>query len=372
LGLLRFLLALSVLIGHVHGLPGLMLNGKTPYLLHGDTAVQSFYVISGFYMALVLDRVYADSARNPLSFWLSRYLRLAPLYVLISLVTAATQVVATGKVGLYSAGSVFDGAVALLSNLTMLGQDVYVFFGYDTKSQAFLFMPDILRGGLERAGEQVAPGWAWLMIGQGWSIGVELWFYLLAPFIVTRHIGVILAIIAASLAFRIGLALGVGLRFDPWTHRFFPSELMVFLLGSLAYRLYASGRVDWLMERVRWPVFLGMVAITLAYSVIPIGGFELRWIYLGLMALALPSVFSLSKNWRIDRWIGDLSYPIYLWHVLVLIWVHSVGPLRGYACLVVTLALSALCLWLIDRPMDRLRHRLATIRAQRPELAAAQ
>ena len=91
LGLLRFLLALSVLVGHVHGLPGLMLNGQTPYLLRGDAAVQSFYVISGFYMALVLDRVYANSARNPLSFWLSRYLRLAPLYILISDLTAATS-----------------------------------------------------------------------------------------------------------------------------------------------------------------------------------------------------------------------------------------------------------------------------------------
>ena len=124
---------------------------------------------------------------------------------------------------------------------------------------------------------------------------------------------------------------------------------MVFLLGSLAYRLDASGRVDWLVARVRWPVFIGMVAVRLACRVIPIGDFELRWIYLGLMAVALPSVFSLTKNWRIDRWIGDLSYPIYLWHVLVLIWVQSVGPLRGCACLAVTLALSAFES-LADRP----------------------
>jgi len=234
-----------------------------------------------------------------------------------------------------------------------------MFFGYDTLTRHFVFMPDILRGGLARAGEHVSPSWGFLMIPQGWSIGVEMWFYLIAPFLLTRHVGFVIAVLLASLAIRIGLAVGFGLRFDPWTYRFFPNELMVFLLGSLAYRLYATGWLAGLIARVRWPVFLGLVAVTLAYSSIPVGGFELRWIYIGAVAIALPTVFTLSKDWKVDRWIGDLSYPIYLWHILVLNWVTPVGELRAYACVAATLALSALSLRLIDRPMDRVRHRFA-------------
>jgi len=116
---------MSVVVGHVHGLPGTMVDGRIPYLLHGDAAVQAFYVISGFYMALVLDRTYAGSGRNPIPFWIARYLRLAPLYILISALGAATALALTGRVGLYSVGDALDGVLAALSNIALLGQDVY-------------------------------------------------------------------------------------------------------------------------------------------------------------------------------------------------------------------------------------------------------
>jgi len=71
MGSLRFFLAFSVAFAF-----GLPLGFPT-----SDIAVQSFYVISGFYMALVLNEKY-----GPGSYWLfvsNRLLRLWPAYFVV-------------------------------------------------------------------------------------------------------------------------------------------------------------------------------------------------------------------------------------------------------------------------------------------------
>lgn len=47
MGLLRVALAMAVLLGH--------LPIATYHFIHAATAVQGFYIVSGFYMALVLE-----------------------------------------------------------------------------------------------------------------------------------------------------------------------------------------------------------------------------------------------------------------------------------------------------------------------------
>jgi peptidoglycan/LPS O-acetylase OafA/YrhL len=95
MGLLRLLLAVSVVVGHAGGVYGLRLeNGGSAFLTHGDTAVQAFYVVSGFYMALILSGKYVSAP----AFWVSRYLRLAPLYLFLSLLTFATAYIISGLV----------------------------------------------------------------------------------------------------------------------------------------------------------------------------------------------------------------------------------------------------------------------------------
>src|SRR3979411_2191986 len=78
MGSLRFLLALSVACGHF----GVPLGFPT-----SDVAVQSFFVISGFYMALVLNEKY-----GPGTYWLflsNRLLRIWPAYFLILILSLA-------------------------------------------------------------------------------------------------------------------------------------------------------------------------------------------------------------------------------------------------------------------------------------------
>src|SRR5215475_13496698 len=78
MGTLRFLLAFSVAYGHL---------GKPLSFPTSDVAVQSFFVISGFYMALVLNEKY-----GPNSYWLfisNRLLRLWPAYIVVLVLSLA-------------------------------------------------------------------------------------------------------------------------------------------------------------------------------------------------------------------------------------------------------------------------------------------
>lgn len=80
MGTLRFLLALCVVVTHA---PGSKIFGHS--LLNGITAVQGFYVISGFLITMVLNT--RAEYRDVSQFYLSRYLRLWPAYAVVALLT---------------------------------------------------------------------------------------------------------------------------------------------------------------------------------------------------------------------------------------------------------------------------------------------
>src|SRR5262249_38577674 len=80
MGTLRFILALSVAYGHAGDFLGF------PFI-PGDTAVQSFYAISGFYMALVLNEKYRTGSSTYSLFISNRFLRLFPIYAAVLCLT---------------------------------------------------------------------------------------------------------------------------------------------------------------------------------------------------------------------------------------------------------------------------------------------
>jgi len=93
-----------------------------------------------------------------------------------------------------------------------------------------------------------------------------------------------------------------------------------------------------------------------------------------LVAVALPSLFLVSQRIRLDRWLGELSYPIYLLHmaVLSLAWVvvPLFGPFENRAWVVVgiatvTVVVSIIYVLLIDTPFERWRQRRAKAKVDR-------
>ena len=239
-------------------------------------------------------------------------------------------------------------------------------------SNAFIFLQDwVLFLGTDDGRLQIVdhifkvkdPLWTLLLVPQAWSLAVELTFYAVAPFILRSHITVIFGLMLASIATRIVL-LKFGFEGDPWTYRFFPSVLALFLAGNLGYRFYAFyGDTIASLRHLRYFPFIAVVALLL-FSEILLPGYapqEKVPLYIGV-TLALPFIFSLTRSWAWDRRIGDLSYPVYIFHILGLrlymTWVtgpFSIVDLICYFAFVV--ACSALMLVLIERPMEAIRVR---------------
>ena len=331
MGTLRFLLAFSVAYGHL----AVPLDFPT-----SDIAVQSFFVISGFYMALVLNEKY-----GPGCYWLfisNRLLRLWPAYVIVLVLSLATADNWTPIFALdWPSVAVFAA-----SQLLIVGQDLYFFLCVSHDTLAFTVHQTAAR----------APLYAFVPIPQAWSLALEINFYLLAPFLVRRGPTSIAALIAASLLLRLALQGIFGFGGDPWSHRFFPSEIALFLTGALGYRFSASTT----NEQRRRTLALLLVAAALVSASLAISRWDgiQRLASLSLLAaiiVAVPWLFDLTKTFGIDRYIGELSYPLYICHYLFGLVLLPNTYAGVYSALLLSLATSVALYHLIDRPLDAWR-----------------
>jgi peptidoglycan/LPS O-acetylase OafA/YrhL len=310
MGILRVLLAISVVITHAP-------SQLQSVFVDGGAAVQGFFIISGFYMAMVLDRKYNFEGAVKL-FYEQRYLRLAPMYwvsLLLTLTIGIAHAVFVHRPSpllidwsKYGASmSPFAIAGLVISQLSMFGIDLLMFCHLTGNPLHLALTHDWRSAPL--------PAVHFLLVPPAWSLSVELLFYAVAPWIVRRSSGLISAVILASFLLRWSLYHHFGFYLDPWDNRCFPLEIGVFLTGSLAYRLLPFA--DRLV-RTRPIICIAGSLILLCeiclYGHLPLHGFCARYLFLASVAAMVPILFAATRDWHIDRWIGELSYPLYLLH----------------------------------------------------------
>jgi len=342
-------------------------------MLGGALAVQAFFMISGFYMALVLNEKYPAGRTGYREFIVSRVLRIFPAYFLAVSMTALVLYCGylyygelEGSLHLwFDNWNSFDWyarAYLLLTHLTLLGQDTYHFLGLDG-SGGLMFDENFNAHRNQFANFMIVP--------QAWSLSLELYFYMLAPFLVRRPVRQLIWIIAGSIAIRLALKYGLGWEDDPWNYRFFPSELAVFLFGALGYRIYRRlrrGSLN-LKEWGGWCAVGLLACVVLEVNQYQGASYPTMDVLLVVaILLGLPFLFGVSKNWKIDRLIGELSYPVYLTHMLV-IWIFvlfevSDGPGKSAGIVLCTLLVSALVYLYLDRPIDAYRSTLSRASGQ--------
>lgn len=361
MGILRFILALSVVIGHADhssGLPGL------------DTtlAVRSFYIISGFYMALVLSSKYKNKPYYV--FVHSRFMRLFPAYFAVLVLTVVYGLVTWVVVGsvqwplagwVGSLTGLSDNAIVgyALSNVFMFGQDILSFFS--VASNGHLVLDALGR----HAGADFG---GYMLVPQAWTLGLELSFYLIAPFFIARSSLVMASVIAGSCLLRFAIFPWFGMEAAQLGYRFFPFEIVFFCFGGLAYKLYAGERFRKLGGRVH-----GAVALALAVPFLSFAWDVPEAVRYAALTLCIPSLFLLTRDSRLDRLVGELSYPIYISHILVLYALTqytTVGDeLPG---VVLTLVLSVLLFVFVERQAEERRKRIVDGPPRRwPTLAGA-
>lgn len=330
--MLRFLLAMSVVFRHTAW-------GASGPMISASLAVQVFFILSGFYMSLVLTGKYRlPSGKADLgAFWSARLFRLMPGYW-----------VALGVTLLVMGGSVFAVAQGLptwvqvwafLSNIFIVGLD------------GLLFIQNV--GGVISAREAFAAAdyqpHHLMVIPVAWTLSLEIAFYAMAPWLVRWRTTWLLAACGGAVLARV-FAAQMGLWNDPWAYRFLPFEMVFFLLGILIHRLYAS--------RVFLPKWasLGLFSLLFLFPILPslsIFGVDWRTLALfGLTAATVPTLFNLTKDSSADRAIGELSYPIYLIHYAVILVMPAWHPFVVAGCAI----LAGIALRVgIEMPIEKLK-----------------
>lgn len=307
IGLLRTLLAISVVIAHSSLICGYN-------IVDGTIAVQSFYMISGFYMSLILNEKYT----NNFLFYTNRILRLYPIYLTVVILTIGLSIINhffNGQwnklsffVQYYNQMSISTLLFLIFTNLTMIGQDIVMFLGLDLNGGLF-FTPDFHK--------EDPSLYNFLLVPQAWTLGIEITFYFLAPWLVRKSTKVLVLILVLDIGLRMYLR-QVGFSDDPWNYRFFPIELAFFIMGAIAYKYYVKLKSK-LNSTYLQSITIFIIVFTLMFDFIPVNYTIKQWAYYILVMFSIPYIFIYSKHSSFDRQIGDLSYSIYISHILVII-----------------------------------------------------
>ncbi|MGP0085107.1 MAG: acyltransferase family protein [Steroidobacteraceae bacterium] len=339
MGALRLFLAISVVTWH------LGLRGDLPT---GYVAVLLFYMISGFYMSMVINDKYSKLPESTWRFYLARLLRIWPLYFVVLLLTLwfdEATLAPTPYTGTF--GEDIDPVARVLLSLSNLS-----IFGLDVVPFTLHFPPPDFR-----------------IVPPGWTLAIEFQFYLAAPFIVRRPLWLLLGLLSVLIAIRLSL---LDLEFVRWRYFFAPSVWCFFMLGVIAHGV--SGLVT--DHRLRKKI--GLAAAPIVVIVGYLAGATVEkdldrpelWTFYLTFAASIPFIFELTKSWRFDNLIGELCYPVYLVHLLIisfvlhrfpaLVW--SVPLVGASQVIIYSLLAAAVLLFVVDRPIDALRARVMSAR----------
>ena len=349
MGPIRLLLAISVIIAHSSSIFGLN-------FIQGQMAVEVFFMISGFYMALVLTEKYNKKSDYKL-FIGNRFLKVFPTYWLVLIICLIYQLIFlflnpnSPKIFAFFDSQYhlnpFTFLFLLIPNLTIFGLDLTFLFKLNpTGSLSFTshfrdFQP---------------PLFDFNLIVQAWTLSLELTFYLIAPLLNKLKTKFLLLIMSLSLGLRLFLY-SRGLNHDPWNYRFFPNELIFFIAGILMYRLYLKIKTkSWKLFSIY--SFIFYLSYLVSYQFLPHE--RSKQIILFVFSFVfIPFIFNLFKNNKTDRFIGELSFPVYISHFLIIdILTHFTNLpyiLLGSISAIISIIFSVFILIFFIKPIDRLR-----------------
>jgi peptidoglycan/LPS O-acetylase OafA/YrhL len=320
MGIYRFLLACCVVVAH--------LAEGVPYLSHaGMFAVFGFYVLSGYLITRVLNGVYGFAF---VPFWSNRILRLYPPYFIVLLVGLALVF------GTDRAGEFFPAAWKCRPPLSDWIGLITVFpMGVSPLDWSFRPVPSI------------------------WSVGVELLNYAVLYAAVARRKHVALLVAIAAVGYHV-FSLWRG---DDLSLRYFPfhAALLPFALGALIH-FHARSSSTRMSLRTAMLMCVPVAANGVLAGLL--GGaqqtliFEaLFYLNLALQCLAVAALSRMTRapSPRLDKLLGDLSYPVFLCHWLVgyvLALLFFPGQLRGIGLMIATLVASTGVAYIVCRLQD--------------------
>ena len=341
MGILRLFLAASVVLWHAYN-EGYSINWL-PF--NSVACVILFFVISGFYMTLVLNEKY--SSQQLVLFWQNRFLRLWPSFIFATFLMAIF-VYPDLILKTYNETSILSFLTIIFSNFTM--------FAYELK--------DI--GGLTENGDittfnlSKVPLNGYFYLSPGWSLGLELWFYLMAPFVVRSFVKTVIFFFI-GIAFLVSVKIsGVG---ELWAYRSFPPVLSFFMLGSLSY--YFGKIIEkYTLRKIYYffgyyfalPLILFLLISPNLLDIFLPSQHKAKFFML-IFFLFLPAWFITTKTSKFDNIVGNTSYPLYVIHPFIIFITTDYNYLTFYPILVffISLISSFVMIYFIENPIDKWR-----------------
>jgi peptidoglycan/LPS O-acetylase OafA/YrhL len=151
------------------------------------------------------------------------------------------------------------------------------------------------------------------LVPQAWTLAVELMFYLFAPFLVQTRSRWLIVLCSAGIIIRTVLSVWKPAESLSLNYFWFPLQIPFFLMGILSYRWMKISTDFWRNRWIRigggWMAFM----VVMGYGWIPVGVGPI--LSCGAMGLLIPALF-LFKG-KSGEFLGELSYPIYVVHILV-------------------------------------------------------
>ncbi len=350
MGFFRLILAFAVFIDHAHEILGkeIAITHKSANIfIWSGHAVFAFFILSGFYISMVITEKYSKLDNGAAKFYVNRALRLYPVNWLM-LGMFALFIFSTGNKSFLifdvEVGKEWLMPIAVFCNSFFFGAELIPFINPEN--------------------------WSYV-VGPLWSLSLELYFYVLAPFIVTRSLKTIALIALASFALRIGLY-GFDVPVVPWRYFFFPTSIVFFMMGVIAYRLYTE------IRHKPWVKTGGLLSALLLIVFIATpqlwrSGDQdalVSWLFYLTVFFCTPFLFELTKRSSIDRMVGQLAYPVYLGHfVIIAIVMHYYeGEIdKSVVSLIGTIAFALFAYYVIDNPIENIRVRISRTKKEKTQ-----
>ena len=275
LGIMRFLLATIVYFVHLKPfvqLPVPLLFEQV-ILFGGKTAVIGFLVISG----VSIGYSYRKAKEG---YWKRRFLRIYPLYFFAVLLTVLLQH--------------FLGSPYPVQNWTLNAA------GWLTNVANFFFLQEFVSITITY---NIAL----------WSLSIEVFFYLLVPFLFKLPVQLLYLMVVSSMFFFTFFHFNILYGYSalvfawPWLIGFLLSakqERISIILFLIAGLVIVGTNTTITGEKLSWLTFL-IVALILIYSTV---------------AVELPPAVV-----KIFNYLGELSYPIYVFHLPVYLILSHIG-----------------------------------------------